>query len=186
MTLLNHGDKVVIGFDLAGELVAQDVDQIITGEHAGGDFPMYQALFGEEHQGDHDQRHVVMPGLPSPNLVVDHAAGALGILEGPFDEMPVGLHAGQSAQRRLGLGIGETELEFFALDLPADQQMSAARACCFAIPDEDPTGQILGNDLSLLAGAYRQTAPGAIGLINPLVGMDLRQKGFALVIQIVQ
>lgn len=40
--------------------------------------------FGEEHQGDHDQRHVVMPGLPASDPIVGHAAGALGILESPY------------------------------------------------------------------------------------------------------
>ncbi len=29
-----------------------------------------QALFGEEHQGDHDQRHVVMLGLPASDRIV--------------------------------------------------------------------------------------------------------------------
>lgn len=56
---------------------------------------MHQTLFGEKHQGDHGQRHVVMPSLPASDLIVSHAAGALGILEGPFDEMAVGLRAGQ-------------------------------------------------------------------------------------------
>jgi len=98
MAILDHGDEIVISFDLAGQLVPQDVDQVMAGEHAGGDFPMRQALFGEEHQGDHDQCHVVMPSLPASGLIVGHTAGALGILKGPFDEMAVGLHAGQSAQ----------------------------------------------------------------------------------------
>ena len=78
--------------------MTQDVDQIMAGEHAGGDFAMHQALFGEKHQGDHDLRHVVMLGLPAAGLIVGYAAGDFDILEGPFDDMVVGLHAGQSAQ----------------------------------------------------------------------------------------
>jgi hypothetical protein len=39
----------------------------------------------------------VMPSLPAPNLIVSHTASALGIPEGPFDEMAVSLHTGQSA-----------------------------------------------------------------------------------------
>jgi hypothetical protein len=42
----------------------------MAGKPAGGDFPMRQALFGEEHQGDHDQRHVMMPGLSALGLIV--------------------------------------------------------------------------------------------------------------------
>lgn len=40
MALLDHGDKIAISFDLAGQLVPQDVDQVMAGKHAGGDFPM--------------------------------------------------------------------------------------------------------------------------------------------------
>ena len=98
MAVLDHGDHVIVGSHLAGQLVAQDVDEGVPGRHGGGDFAMRQALFGEKHQGDHDQRHVVMPGMPSSGLVVGHTAGALGILESPFDKVAVGLHAGQSAQ----------------------------------------------------------------------------------------
>lgn len=173
MAVLDHGDEVIIGSHLAGELMAQDVDQIVTGKHAGGDFPMGQTLLGKEHQGDHDERHVVMPCLPSADLIVGHATGALGIFESPFDEMAVGLHAGQSAQRRLGLGIAETELEFAAADFPADQQMPRACRRRGAIPNEDPSGQILGNDLALFAGTHRQTAPGTIGLCTRPVGDGL-------------
>ena len=97
MAFCDHLSHVVVGFDFAGQFVPQDVDQVVAGEHAGGDVAMRQALFGEEHQGDHDQRHVVMPGLPAAGLVAGHAAGALGVLEGAFDEVAVGLHAGQSA-----------------------------------------------------------------------------------------
>ena len=97
MAFGDHFRHVIVGFDFAGQFVAQDVDQVVAGEHAGGDFTMGQALFGEKHQGNHDQRHVVMPGLPAAGLIVGHAAGALGILEGTFDEVAVSLHAGQSA-----------------------------------------------------------------------------------------
>ena len=51
MAIFDHGDEIVISFDLAGQLVTQDVDQVMAGEHAGGHFPMGQAFFGEEHQG---------------------------------------------------------------------------------------------------------------------------------------
>lgn len=95
MVLGDHLGRVVVSFYLAGQLVAQDIDEVVTGEHAGGDFTMRQAFFGEEHQGDHDQRHRVMPSLPTAYLVAGHAAGALGILEGTFNEVSVGLHASQ-------------------------------------------------------------------------------------------
>lgn len=78
--------------------MALDVDQITTREHASGDFPMYQTLFGQEHQDDQDHRHVMMPSLLTADLIVGHAAGALGIFESLLDELAVGLHAGQSPQ----------------------------------------------------------------------------------------
>ena len=48
--------------------------------------------------------------------------------------------------------------------------MPAAGEWRLAIPNEDPLGQILGDDFPLLAGAYRQTAPGAVGLSARPVG----------------
>ena len=46
MAFCDHVSHVVVGFNFAGQLVPQDVDQIMAGEHAGGDVPMRQALFG--------------------------------------------------------------------------------------------------------------------------------------------
>jgi len=97
MALGDHLCHVIVGFDFSGHFVAQDVDEVVARKHAGGDFTMGQAFFGEEHQGDHDQRHVVMPGLPAARLIVGHATSALGIFEGALNEVAVGLHAGQSA-----------------------------------------------------------------------------------------
>lgn len=98
MTFLDHDHHVVIGSHLAGWLVTQDVDRLVAGEHAGGDVPMRQALLGEEYQGYHDQCHMVMPSLLATGLIVGHAAGGLDILEGPFDEISIRLHASQSTQ----------------------------------------------------------------------------------------
>lgn len=65
MALRDHGKHGVIGSHLAVQLVAENVDQVVAGEHACGDFPMHQMLFGQERQGDLDQRHVMMPSLPA-------------------------------------------------------------------------------------------------------------------------
>ena len=80
VAILDGRDQVGIGFDLARQLVAHDVDEVVAGQQVCR-LAVGQALLGEEHQRDHHQGHVVMPCLPAPDLIVRHAAGPLGVLE---------------------------------------------------------------------------------------------------------
>ena len=61
MAILDGGDEVGIGLDFGRQLVAHDLYQIVAGQQvcclAVGD-----AFLGQEHQRDHDQCHVMMPG----------------------------------------------------------------------------------------------------------------------------
>jgi len=110
MAVLDGCDEVGIGFDLGWQLMAHDLDQIVAGQQIGR-VAMDQALLGEEHQRDHHQRHVMVPRLPAPDLIVSHATSALGVHESALDEMPGDLHVREPAQADLGLGIGEAELQ---------------------------------------------------------------------------
>ena len=149
MAILDGGDEVVIGLDFAGQLVAHDLDEVITGQQVGG-IAVGHAFLGQEHQRDPDQRHVMVPRLPTPDLVVRHAASAFGILKRALNEMPRRLHFRQATQTGLGLGIGQAELQFRAVDLAAHQQIPASRLGFLAVPQPHPLGQAIGDDLPLL------------------------------------
>lgn len=142
MAILDGGDEVGIGFDLAGQLVTHDLHQVIARQQIGR-FAVGHALLGEEHQRHHDQRHVMVPRLPTPDLIVRHAAGAFGILERALHEMPRRLHLRQATQTCLGLGIGQAELQFRAVYLAAYQEMPAARRGFLAVPQPHPLGQVI-------------------------------------------
>lgn len=100
--------------------------------------------------------------LPASGLIVGHAAGTFGNFEGSFSEVTIGLHAGQSAQRGLRFGISETELELVATDFPANQEMPAACLGYLAVQNEEPPGQIFGDDLPcMLAKSTGPSTPEA-------------------------
>lgn len=97
-------DQIFVGADLGRKLVTQHLDNIKTGKKSMR-VAYCQSLLGEKEVGNEHQSHVVMPGQPATNLIVGHAAGAHGILEGPLDEEARGLHGHQVAQRGRGLRI---------------------------------------------------------------------------------
>jgi len=56
--------------------MAHDLHQVAAGEQIGG-VAMCQAFLGQEHCRYHYQRHVMVPRLPAPHLIVTHTAGTL-------------------------------------------------------------------------------------------------------------
>ena len=60
-------------------------DQIVEREHGPG-FAMGHLLLDQEQRREHDQGHVVMPGIPAPHLIVRHTALALRLTEAMLDE----------------------------------------------------------------------------------------------------
>lgn len=133
MAILDGGDEVVIGLDFAGQLVAHDLDEIVTRQQARR-LVVDHALLGQEHQCHHDQGHVMVPRLPTPDLVVRHAASAFGILERTLHEMPRRLHFRQATQTGLELGVGQAEFQFRVVDFAAHQEMPAACPGFLAVP----------------------------------------------------
>ena len=53
MAILDGGDEVGIGWDFGRQLVAHDLDPIVTGQQACR-LSVGDALLGQEHQSDHD------------------------------------------------------------------------------------------------------------------------------------
>ena len=96
MAISDHRGELGIGLDPGRQLVTQDIDQVVAGKQRRG-FTISQSFLGQKHQRHHDERHVMMPGLPTPDLIIGHPAGALGILEGAFDQVAGHLHIGQAA-----------------------------------------------------------------------------------------
>ena len=96
MAVLDHGNEIVVGLNFAGKLVPHDVDEVMTREEPCG-VSIVQPFLGEKHQGNHDQRHVMMPSLPASDLIVGHATRPFGILESTLHKVAISLHAGQSA-----------------------------------------------------------------------------------------
>lgn len=158
MAILNGRSEVGIGFDLARQLVAHDFDQIVAGQQVCR-LAVGETLLGQEHQRHHHQRHVMVPRLPAPDLILRHATSSLGILEGPFHEMPCHLHVRQPTQARLGLSIGQAELQLRAVDLPPHQEIPAVRPFLGAIPQPHMLLQVIGNDFAFLPLTHRQSAP---------------------------
>lgn len=62
MAILDAGNEVGIGFDFARQLVAHDFDEVIAGEQISC-LTVGQSLLGQEHQGHHHERHVMVPGV---------------------------------------------------------------------------------------------------------------------------
>ena len=84
-------NEVLIGLDFGRKLVAENIHDVQAGKQPVR-IRTGEALLGKEHQSDHHQRHMMMPAIPAPDLIVRHAASALGILERPFHEMAGCLH----------------------------------------------------------------------------------------------
>jgi hypothetical protein len=118
-----------------------------------------EAFFGEEHQGDHDQGHVMMPGIETPDLVVGQTAGALGILEPALDEMACCLHFGQMTQTGLWLGIGYAELQLRAVEFASNQQMPVTCLRLLSVPQPDRVGKVLRDHIAFLPLTHRKPAP---------------------------
>ena len=146
--------EVFVGDDLRGQLVTHDFHQIATGEQSGR-ITMRKTLLGQKYGRDHHQRHVVVPRRPTAHLILGHAAGALGFLEGLLDEMTRPLHFRQAAQGSRRLGIGQAEFERFPVQFPADQKMPAAGRRLLSIPDPYAPGQIVSHHFALLPGSDR-------------------------------
>ena len=91
MPVLDGQDKVCIGVDLARQLVAKNLNEVIAGQQPVR-VPMGQSLLGQEHQSHHDQRHRGVLSLPTPNLIVRHAAAAFCVFKSALGEMPCPLH----------------------------------------------------------------------------------------------
>ena len=133
--------EVFVGDDLGGQPMAHDLHQVAAGEKFGR-IAMGYALLGQEQGRDHDQGHVMVPRLPAADLILCHAAGALGLPEGLLDEVARFLHFRQTAQGSAGFGIGQAELEFRPIDFPSYQEMPAACRRRLAVPVPYPLGEI--------------------------------------------
>lgn len=97
--ILDGSDEAGIGLDLVGQLMADDPYQIVARQEIGG-VAVGQALLGDEHNGNHHQRHVVVPSVPTADLIVGHAAGSLCFFKRRLYKMPRHLHFRQTTQSR--------------------------------------------------------------------------------------
>ena len=80
METRSSSQLILVGSLCGRQFVAHDLDEIVAGKQLSC-LTVGEALLGQKHQRDHDQSHVVMPGMKAPDLVVGHTAGALGVLE---------------------------------------------------------------------------------------------------------
>ncbi len=74
METLDGCDEVGVRLDFCGQLVAHGLEEIVAGRKIGG-FVIRYSLLVNKHQSHHDRRHVLVPSLPTPDLVVGDAAG---------------------------------------------------------------------------------------------------------------
>ena len=54
MPSLGHNKEIIVGLGLAGQLVAQDIDQVVAREEVGG-IAQGKALLRQEHQRHRDE-----------------------------------------------------------------------------------------------------------------------------------
>ena len=70
---------------------------------------MHAFLHHEEH-GQHDQRHVVVPGSPAARLVVRHARLFFGIAEVALDDVATQSVADEDARIFVGRGVAQGKM----------------------------------------------------------------------------
>ncbi len=99
---------------------------------------MFLALLKEKEQGHHDQRHVVMPSLPTAGLVLGHSGLSLGVLKSALDPVALTLDLGEPACRGFSGCITQAVFQARRIaGIAGHQQVPAAGRGFSAIPQPD-------------------------------------------------
>jgi len=86
MWLCGGHDEILIRFDLTRKLVAQHLDDVESGKQAVS-VAQGEAPLSQEAVRDQDQCHMVTSGEAASDLILRHAASAVGVLELPVAEV---------------------------------------------------------------------------------------------------
>ena len=92
-------------------------------------------LFQQEQHRHHDQRQVMVPAAPTPDLVVTQPNVLFTLPQGMFYPIALALHERQSGCRRVRHRVAQAILDLGrVVDLPADDQVPLPGLGFFPIP----------------------------------------------------
>ena len=107
-----------------GQIIVKQLNNIPAAQQRI--FLVVSALFPDhEYHCQTCQRHMVMPALPYPDLVLRHAQLALGFVKGVLDPITLVLHICKLPELCFTWQVGEAVFHLTALILP-DQKRSLA------------------------------------------------------------